>query len=294
MASEPLPLWFVFALACALFYALEGAWAKRLARGGFEPVFLAWVTTLMITPVLWAAALRDGLPELQPGFWLPFAMSVGLNTAALPFYFRSLAAGELSVVFPLLALTPMWMLLTTHAITGEFPSPAGLAGVGLATAGCYGLRLDAGGALEPLKRLWAAEGSRLALATSVLWSFTANFDKAAVEASSRFFYPALHGTLLAVTLLPWALRAGPAGAERLRTLEGGLGAGLLGLFGIGIVLAQFAAIDLSQATYVIAVKRAGIVPGVLIGWKLFGEPHGAKRLGLSVAVAAGLALMAKG
>ena len=285
------PTWFLFASLCALFYAAEGTWVKHLGGQGYGPYFIAWAAVTFSTPLLWVGVLLDPAPTVSTAFYFPFAMSVLGNGFALVFYLRAFAIGELSVIFPLLALTPVWMLLTTEAITGEFPSTAALVGIGLIAGGCYGVGLSKGGPLSPFRNLWENPGSRYALLTSVLWSFTSNFDKAAVEASSRFFHPALHGVFLCLLLLPWAWHFNRQDFHRLRMCREGLRIVLLGLIGSGLVLSQFVAVDLAQATYVIAVKRAGMVPGVLIGWKLYGEPFGGHRFLLSLVVLAGLLFM---
>lgn len=285
------PPWFFFAAVCALCYSFEGAWIKRLGSRGYGTIFLAWCTVTIATPFLWIGFLTDPPGSVSAAFYFPFTMTVLLNSVALVCYFRSFAFGELSLSFPLLALSPVWMLATTQAITGEFPSHRALAGIVLITGGCYGLGLKGRDLLSPFKNIFKNRGSRYALLTSVLWSFSANFDKAAVEASSRFFHPALHGTILSGILFTLAWQTERTSFGKLRTRAGLWPVVLLGAVVAVMVLSQFTAIDQAQSTYVIAVKRAGMVPGVLIGWKLFGEDFGPKRFAMSLVVFAGLLLM---
>ncbi|MFH2203720.1 MAG: EamA family transporter [Elusimicrobiota bacterium] len=288
MTSSGVPLWFVLAAACGVCNALEGAWVKHLSGRGFKPEFFAWCAASFTLPILWFSVSVEGWPAIQPAFYFPFAMAVLGNTVGLICFFRALSYGQLSLVYPLLALTPVWMLLSTEFITGEFPGRLGLWGILLSTAGCYALGLDRTGPLSPFRNLWGIPGSRWALITSVIWSFTANFDKAAVEASSAMFHPAAAGTALAVTLFAAAPRSCVDGLKRCakwddlwRVLV------LTALVGV-LVLTQFAAVDRAQATYVTAVKRGGLVVGVLLGWLLYKEPYGLRRLALSCVVLAGI------
>jgi drug/metabolite transporter (DMT)-like permease len=276
----------------AVFYALEGAWMKRLSKEGVGPVFVAWATSAGIVPLLWLAAWREGVPQPSPGFWLPCLGAVATNAVALVLYFKALSTGELSLVYPLLSLTPAWMLLSAHAITGEFPSPVALTGVALVTAGCYGLGLDGGGPLSPFRRLARSAGAREALAAGILWSLSANFDRVAVQAYSRYAYPALHGLFLIVLLLPFAWKADRADFDRFAAPKRLAGVLVQTLLGTGVVLFQFAAVELTQATHVIAVKRAGMVLAAYFGYRFYGESLGPRKLAFSAVVLLGLALLA--
>ncbi|MFA5140281.1 MAG: EamA family transporter [Elusimicrobiota bacterium] len=287
-----LPSWFLLAAVCAAAYALEGVWVKRL-RGRFRPEFLGWVAATLTLPVLGTALYLQGWPEIKPGFYFALAMTVLGNTVGIICFFRALSLGELSVVYPLLALSPAWMLLSTRLITGEFPSRAGLAGVLLCTGGCYALGLDKGGLLSPLRNLWNDAGGRYALLTSVIWSVTSNFDKKAVETSSAMFYPAAHGIGLSLSLYLLTVRRCTDEFRLLASWDGAWRIGVLTLIICVLVVSQFFAVDLAQATYVIAVKRSGMVLAVLLGWLLYKEPYGPRRLGLSLLVLAGLLLMLK-
>ncbi|MFH1724526.1 MAG: DMT family transporter [Elusimicrobiota bacterium] len=287
-----MPLWFILAAASGACYALEGAWVKHLSSHGFKPGFLAWSAAFFILPVLWLLVLLQGLPEIKPEFYFPFAMTVVGNTAAIACYFRALSYGQLSMVYPLLALTPVWMLLSTELITGEFPGRLGLLGIFLSTAGCYALGVDRTGPLSPFRNLWGNPGSRWALITSALWSLTANFDKAAVEASSALFHPAAVGVALSITLFAVSPRECRDGFRRFATLGGFWRIMVLSLLVILLVVCQFTAFDLAQATYVTSVKRGGLIIGVLFGWLVYKEPYGPRRLLLSLFVLAGLLCLA--
>lgn len=287
-----LPAWFLLAALCAAAYALEGVWVKRL-RGRFRPEFLGWVAATLTLPILMTALYIQGWPEIRPGFYFALAMTILGNTAGIICFFRAISMGELSVVYPLLALSPAWMLLSTRLITGEFPSRAGLAGVLLCTSGCYALGLDKSGLLSPFRNLWKDAGGRYALLTSVIWSVTANFDKRAVEASSAMFYPVCHGIGLSMSLYLLTVRNCKDEFRRLATWDGAWRIGVLALIISVLVVSQFFAVDKAQATYVIAVKRSGMVLAVLLGWLLYEEPYGPRRLALSVVVLAGLLLMLK-
>jgi len=283
-----IPLWFLLAAVSGASFALEGLWVKHLNGRGFKPGFLAWTAVTFSLPVLWTCVYLEGFPKVSAAFYFPCAMSILGNTAALLFYFRALSFGQLSMVFPLLSLTPAWMLLSTHLITGEFPSTLGLAGIGVSTAGCYALGLDKTGPLSPIRNIWNNPGSRWALLAGLTWSLTANFDKAAVEASSAMLQPAAAGTGLAVTLFGASAGECAAGLRRCATRDGAWRILILTLIVCVLVVSQFIAFDLAQASYVISVKQGGMVLGVLLGWLVYKEPCGLRRLLISCVVLAGL------
>ena len=284
-----IPSWFLFATLCGICYALEGVWIKKLKD--FKPEFLAWCAATLTIPFFWAALWLQGWPKVTPKFYLPFIMCLAGNAAGLTCYFRAFSYGDLSLVFPLLALTPAWMLLTAKSITGQFPAGLGLAGVLMSTLGCYALGLDGGGLLSPFKNLWRNPGGRWALIASVIWSVSSNFDKRAIAASSATFHPASHAIVLSLILYAAFGRRCREDFKRLATFDGFWRIMVLAVLVSALTLSQYMSVARTQAAYVVAVKRGGMVLGVLMGWLILKEPFGGRRFVLSLVVLAGLLLL---
>jgi uncharacterized membrane protein len=66
---------------------------------------------------------------------------------------------------------------------------------------------------------------------------------------------------------------------------------LLGLFAAIMILSQFTAIELTIASYVIAIKRAGMVLSVVFGYLFFKEKHLRARLTGAMLMATGVVVL---
>lgn len=297
--------WLLLAAGCAVAYALHGAWSKGVAaRVG--PLAASWALFALSLPwfALWLAA--TGLPETGPRFWWVVAANALLNLGAATLFFSALRAGDLGITFPLLALTPLFVIPIEWILLGVLPGGWGAAGIVLMVSGIYLLNFDAGGngLLAPLAALARSPGARRALGVAVIWSATGTLDRVAVLESS----PALYGTMLAaaLTLLfpvlmlavrrwdrAWAVMgpgpAGPAEAERsLATAPLLVVHGLL--FAVMYIL-QMEALRLALASYVLSVKRTGALLAVLLGWAAFREASLRHRLAGTAITVAGASVL---
>ncbi|MEW5774886.1 MAG: DMT family transporter [Thermodesulfobacteriota bacterium] len=263
-------LWLWLALGTAALQAVKDVYVKR-SVAGVRPVLAAWVYAWAAAACLAPAVWIQGPPGLGSGFWPALSASVALNALATLLYFRALAASDMSLTVPMLTLTPVLLLWTSPLMLGEHPSTGGLAGVLLAAAGSYVLKLSEArrGWLAPLRSLLAERGPRRMLLVAVIWSVSANLDKMGLARSSPLCW--LLGVFAGVglALTPAALRAlradGPPSRRRLAD------AGLAGLFEAGSTALQMLALTLAIVPYVIAVKRTSAVFGVLLGSLVFGE-----------------------
>jgi uncharacterized membrane protein len=269
--------WFWLSLVTALTQAIKDACLKRcLDRMDVGAVMEGYLLAAAV--FLWFGSALAGTPALGPGFWPLLAFGGLLGAVTFFLYGRALSAGDLSLTLPMLAFTPLFLLVTSPLTLGEFPELPGLAGMLLVVAGSYvlNLRERRKGFWGPIKALWTNRGSRLMLVVAVIWSVGANFDKVGLRASSPLFWIAAVYTASALGLLP-----GLSG--RWRTVAGQLavGPGLLlwaGLLEAVGVACQMQALTLTLVPYVIAVKRLSIVFGVLLGALLFREPDIVHRL----------------
>lgn len=262
-------MWVPLAVATAALFAMSGSYAKALSRNAHVYV-VTWAMMSASLPVLLALVGVRGVPEIGPGFLKAALISVGLNMVAVTIQVKALSISPLSLTVPFLAFTPLFMLVTSAFILHEAPDAKGLLGILLIVSGAYSINLDklAGGVLAPFKAIVSEPGSRLMLLVSLLWSVTAAYDKVAVVESSPLFYATFFATafgLLYAPLLAFGLRrTNLAGSLSLRLL-------LLGAIAAAMILCQLTAIELTVASYVIAIKRAGMVLSVVLGYFFFKE-----------------------
>ncbi len=284
-------MWFVLALGSAVFFAAQGAAAKRLG-GGFHPDVVTWASFVFGLPVLGVALAVCGIPEVRPSFWTWGAVSLVVNLVAIPLYFRALKDGELSVVLPLSALTPLFALLTEFLMLGQRPEAVAFCGVGLIVLGAYLLNASEirSGLLAPFRALARDRGARSMLAASALWSVSAVADRGAVLAASPVFYLAVFCTAFTVVFLAWLVwRRRPAlvaFARRPWPLV------WVAAFGVVMALCQMQAVTLALAALVISIKRLAALFGVLLGGLLFSEKGLGMRLAATGLMVAGAALVA--
>jgi drug/metabolite transporter (DMT)-like permease len=269
-------MWLPLALLTAVAFAATGSYAKALSRSAH--VFtVTWA--LIVLPLPWAAVLlaQQGIPPVGQGFLLAAIASVVLNMAAVTLQVTAMSIAPLSTTVPFLALTPLFMLATSVVVLRETPDAKGLAGVILVAAGAYTIYLERirDGILGPLMAIAKEKGSRLMLLVALLWSWSAALDKVAVLNSSPAFYTSVFSATFGVLYAPFlilGLRKTPLRRADVPRLF------LLGAFGAAMILSQFAAIELTIASYVIAVKRAGTVLSVVLGYLFFKERHLRARL----------------
>lgn len=269
--------WFVLSCVTALTQAVKDAFLKKTLRTlDAGTVMLGYC--LAASACLWlAVALGPGF-SLSARFWPFLALGGVLGGVTYWLYGLALKAGDLSLTLPMLAFTPLFLLITSPLTVDEFPEPGGLCGIALVVAGAYvlNLRERRHGLLGPVKALVTNKGSRLMLAVAAIWSVGANVDKLGLAASSPLCWGA--SVYTATTL---ALAVGFVRKKGLGARLAGKGSWLFATAGfleaVGIAC-QMQALPLTQVSYVIAVKRLSIVFGVLLGALVFREPDLRHRL----------------
>ncbi|MFH1690609.1 MAG: DMT family transporter [Candidatus Eisenbacteria bacterium] len=117
-----------------------------------------------------------------------------------------------------------------------------------------------------------------------IWSISAVFDKVATVESSPVFYT----TFFALAYAPFVVFGVRKSSPDLVTWPRLL---LLGLFTAIMILSQFTAIEMTVASYVIAIKRAGMVLSVVFGYFFFKERHPRARLTGALLMTAGVIVL---
>ncbi|KHK01979.1 DMT family transporter [Desulfovibrio sp. TomC] len=269
--------WFFLSLVTATTQAVKDTFLKS-AMGRTDPTLAMLLYSSVAAAFLWVFAI--GSPEVvfAPAFWPLLLIGGAFGGITFWLYGLALNRGDLSLALPMLAFTPLFLLITSPLTLDEFPRPGGLVGIALVAVGAYvlNLRERRHGIFGPIKALVTNTGTRLMLLVAVVWSIGANLDKLGLQASSPAVWAASIYTASALALIPFA-------ARRLRRSVGELPgfpfaiatAGLLE--GIGL-FCQMHALPLTQVSYVIAVKRLSIILGVLLGAVVFHEQDLAHRL----------------
>jgi len=283
--------WFWLTLITALTQAVKDAFLKK-SLGSIDPGVVMLAYTGGAAVFLWIGVIASPMPILGPSFWPLLAVAGIFGGVTFWLYGRALQCGDLSLTLPMLAFTPLFLLVTSPLTLGEFPEPGGLAGIALVVAGAYvlNLRESRHGVLGPIKALFTHPGSRLMLLVAAVWSIGANLDKLGLQASSPALWVASVYTASALAIVPGVMaRCRGVGRQLARSPGPLLAAGILEAVGL---FCQMHALLLTQVAYVIAIKRLSIIFGVLLGAAVFREPDLRQRLPGAIVMVIGVFFIA--
>lgn len=201
---------------------------------------------------------------------MAFFWGGSLNAIATVLSIKAVKHSDLSLVSPIAALSPLFLLIASPIMLGEFPTPIGLAGVLFIIVGSYVLNIKErkNGFSAPFKALYEDKGPRLMFVVAFIWSITSNIDKIGVQNSSSIFWVIAINAFIAVIMLPIMLYK----PGSFRGVAGNLKVLIpMSLFSVLSLIFQMIAISLTLVTYVISIKRTSAIMGVVFGKIIFKE-----------------------
>jgi uncharacterized membrane protein len=198
---------------------------------------------------------------------------------------KAIKHSDLSLTVPMVVFTPLFLLITSPLIVGEFPNLFGFFGVILIVVGSYLLQVKkrAEGILQPFKSLLQQKGPRYMLLVAFIWSISANIDKIGVMNSSPTLWITSMCMLISIGLFPFTYKHlfGKT-VEIKKTIRMVFPIGLVYSF---VILNQMIAINLTLVSYVISIKRMSAVFAVFWGFLIFKETEIKERLlGVSIMI----------
>ncbi|MCL2933825.1 MAG: GRP family sugar transporter [Trichodesmium sp. MAG_R03] len=270
-------LWFVLAISVALSQSLKDVYNKTQLKNFDEYIIgcsLTFFTSLFLSPLL----LFIDTPQVGNKFWLALLVSGFLNGIAYILYLRAIKISDLSIVAPITTFSPLFLLITSPLIVGEFPQLLGIIGVLLIVLGSYLLNLKQKqqGYLAPFRAIITDHGSRLSLLVAFIWSISANFDKVGVQNSSPIFWAISVFFTISIILLPIVLYKSHHNLYKLKT--GGWKLVIYGMINSLAMGCQMMAINLIFVAYVISVKRTSVLFTVVLGKIILKEKNIKERL----------------
>ncbi len=268
---------YVLAFFTAFLSSLRGVFSKESLHYLDEYV-VSWSSRLFALPFLLIPLFFIDFPTFNGMFWLALFCGGFLNTLATIYFFKSMKEGELSLVIPMVAFTPLFLLFLSPLILGEFPNFWGLLGVKFIVIGSYMLNATKHkkGILEPIKSLFRNKASRTMLLVSFLWAFTTIFDKVGIENSSPLFWAFAINAYIVIIMIPLIFLRKHEHVEMFRHELRHLLP--LGVIGAAMWISYMFALHFTLAIYVSAIKRVSIILAVLWGHFLFKEVDWKKRL----------------
>jgi len=284
--------WVLIALCSAMGDALRDLSAKRVLTKENSLLF-TWLIFALPLPAIYAADYLCGVPQPAPGFYGALLTALPLEILAQILYMQALRLSPLSIVAPLLALSPVFMLAVPYLLIGERISLLAGTGVLLIASGAY--VLNAGtvkkGFLEPFRALLRERGAVYMCLVALLFSFTATLSKKAIMLSSPLHYMAVYWTGIVVGMIPllfftyrgsWPKTLGN-GAVRKALLPA--------LIFVASVFAAAYAMSITKVTYVTTVKRLSVLFSILLAGMILKEESISERLAGGALMITGFALI---
>ena len=264
--------WIIYALLTAVFNAARSVASKQSLRHLDEYVvswFISILPALLLLPVFLLGL--QPVPALGEMFWPVLISDCLLSAIATVWSTKALLKSDLSVTTPLVAFTPLFMLVTGYLMLREAPNPAGLVGVLLVVGGAYflNIRERRSGWRAPFKALVKDEGARLMLGAAFVWSVTGVMDKIAMQASAPIFFVMAEDFLIALFILPYAWKGLRQHRRQIR--EERLQLAAVGVFSMLTLVCQMIALQTALVVYVVAIKRLSILLSIILGGVVFKE-----------------------
>jgi drug/metabolite transporter (DMT)-like permease len=199
--------WLIFAWLTALFESLTDVASKKGLQylDEYTVAFsIRFFTFIFLIPVVILIAIFLGLPYIGSQFWTALLIGGSLNVVTTVLYMKALKYSDLSISVPMLTFTPLFLLVTSPLILGEFPSLLGLMGIFLIVSGSYLLNIKEWkqGYLAPFKALFRERGPKLMLIVAFLWSITSNYDKVGALNSSPIIWILAVNLFIAICMIP--------------------------------------------------------------------------------------------
>ena len=270
----------------------------------------------------WNLCVKNS-PQKQIFIWWMFAATLGIflplalyhlplwKTMPLPSVFACLGAslmysfyqlctgkayqkGELSVVYPLTNLTPLFVPIWASWFLGEYLSLYGIAGIFLTTFGAILLQWN------PTNALSSGNGKKnkkpvfWAISASLFASIGSVFDKAGVDRlSGPLIYPYI--TLMVffmfcfLSVVAWKKSSTANILTGIKKFPGQIFLG--GIFLAGSVLFFRYGMKVCPISYAVALRKASMVLGVWLGAILYKETQVALRTVASIIIVIGILLL---
>lgn len=287
------PFWVVFSLLSAFFHASRLAVTKVLSLNLSVPALTLTANLASLLVTLPLAIWYHQFPLHDPvyvGALLAGSVLSGLGGFALT---TALARSEVSLVGPVMTLTPGVVVVIEGLLLGDLPGPHGLAGLALLMAGGYVLSIEDDEApwYRPFQRLFSEPGSLFTIAAALCFAAAATFGRIGILHSDPLSFAMMVALInpLALFVL-FTLRdrhfyreLAPA---RLRGTQWHLL--LLGVLFALMRIADQIALSLTLASYAMAVKRSSGLFAVLLGHWFLSEDHTQAKLAGSVIMLLGL------
>ncbi len=285
-------LWVYISLLSAVGDAVRDFSAKRVLTKSNSMLFTLLIFAIPL-PLIYVVDFIYGIPRPAPGFYPAIFTALPLEILAQILYMQALRLSPLSLVAPLLSLSPLFMLVVPFLLIGEKIGLTGGVGVLMITAGAYVLNAGAvkKGMLEPFRALFRQRGAIYMCLVALLFSFTATLSKKAITLSTPFHYMAVYWTCLVAGMTPltlWTYRGRWGEALEDGVVKKAL---LPAVLFVSAVFAAAFAMSIAKVTYVTTLKRLSVMFSIALAWAFLKEESIRERFAGAALMVSGFALI---
>jgi len=283
-------MWFALALGAALAQAGQFAVVKGRARH-LHP-FVIMLGNQVIGVIVWSViTLVAGASFRAPWRLAGWVIAAVLLATVVNYLLaRASAAGDLSVLAPLLAIAPLVSILPDWLFTGTLPRGAGWLGVGITVLGTMTLSRSETRRFD-LRRLFTREDALCALGAAVAFGFLSAIDRrVTMDVGVPGYLVAIYLCQAPLTAVLLRVRQ-PGALARAATARDTVTLTLHAAFASVSIAMQLTALVLAPVSYVNSVRQLSTVFTVLVGRVLFGEPGLRHRLAGAALMGAGAAVL---
>ena len=269
-------LWILFSLLSAFFHASRLAVTKHLSLTLSARALTLFVNLASLLVTLPLVIWYHDFPFEDPVYLL-VVLSGGLVSGLGGWSLNvAIKRSEVSLVGPVLTLTPAFVIMIEWVLTGALPGPLGFAGIGLLILGGYVLTLDRNDEnwYRPLIRLFTNPGSTFTLIATSCFAAASTLGRIGIERSDPLSFAVVVAVVNPIVLFTvfsvqdrrfYREVMPPNLAEQTKPLL------LLGVLFALMRIADQIALSMTLASYAMAVKRTAGMFSVLIGRWYFHE-----------------------
>ena len=117
-------LWLIPAILAAVFESVKDVFSKKSLKD-IDIYTISWALRFFALPFLLPLLLFIKIPALGNEFWSALLINGILNVVATILYMKAIKESDLSVTIPMIAFTPIFLLVTSPLLVGEFPNASG-------------------------------------------------------------------------------------------------------------------------------------------------------------------------
>ncbi|NBC48627.1 MAG: EamA family transporter [Gammaproteobacteria bacterium] len=269
-------LWILFSLLSAFFHASRLAVTKHLSLSLSARALTLYVNLASLLVTLPLVIWHHDFPVADPIYLL--VVLIGGLVSGLGGWSLNIAIkrSEVSLVGPILTLTPAFVIIIEWLLTDALPGALGFTGIGLLIAGSYVLALGTSDEdwHRPLVRLFTNPGSLFTLMATICFATASTLGRIGIERSDPLSFAVVVAVVNPIVLLTlfsiqdrrfYREVLPPQLIRQVKPLL------LLGVLFALMRLADQIALSMTLASYAMAVKRTAGLFSVLIGRWYFDE-----------------------